>query len=158
MYRVLIGALALAIVLTVAAAAVPTRAHASGHGGYGVYCLKYGDTLYRVAMYHGTTVWALAKANGIYNPNYVKAGRCLVIPMGHQAPGYAHHPPKYGHPHYAVKPCHGYRVMWGDTLYRIGWKFGVSPWAVARANGIANPDYIRAGQCLLIPGGMHYGY
>lgn len=44
-----------------------------------------------------------------------------------------------------------YRVMPGDTLSQIAEKFGVSTDALAKKNGIANPDAIQAGRALAIP-------
>jgi LysM repeat protein len=44
-------------------------------------------------------------------------------------------------------------VRWGETLYSIGRRYGVSYWAIARANGIANPSRIYAGTWLYIPYG-----
>lgn len=44
-------------------------------------------------------------------------------------------------------------VRWGETLYSIGRRYGVSYWAIARANGIANPSRIYAGTWLYIPPG-----
>ena len=40
----------------------------------------------------------------------------------------------------------------GDTLSAIGARFGVGYMDIARANGIANPNLIFAGQQLTIPG------
>lgn len=47
-----------------------------------VYCTRPGDTLYAIARRHGTTVAAIAAANGIGNVNLIVAGRCLKIPAG----------------------------------------------------------------------------
>ena len=44
-----------------------------------------------------------------------------------------------------------YQVHWGDTLSSISRYTGVSAWAIAQANGLANPHYIYAGQWLWIP-------
>jgi LysM repeat protein len=44
-------------------------------------------------------------------------------------------------------------VARGETLFSIGRLYGVSPWAIASANGLANPNRIYAGQCLWIPAG-----
>ena len=58
--------------------------------------------------------------------------------------------------------CHFVRR--GETLASIGRRYGVSYWAIARTNGIANPNRIYAGQSLVIPGGgwyqsyPYYGY
>jgi LysM repeat protein len=38
-------------------------------------------------------------------------------------------------------------------LFSIGRRYGVSPWAIASANGLANPNRIYAGQSLWIPAG-----
>jgi LysM repeat protein len=46
-----------------------------------------------------------------------------------------------------------YVVRTGDTLYSIARKFGVTVQALMQVNGIANPNYIQVGQCLIIPRG-----
>lgn len=43
-------------------------------------------------------------------------------------------------------------VVRGDTLSRIAWRCRSSVAVIAQASGIANPDLIRIGQRLLIPG------
>ena len=45
-----------------------------------------------------------------------------------------------------------YKVKKGDTLSEIAKSFGVDMWDLANANGIRNPNYIRVGQVLTIPG------
>lgn len=42
-------------------------------------------------------------------------------------------------------------VDWGDCLSQIAQRYGVSVKAIARANDIANPNFIRAGTWLQIP-------
>jgi LysM repeat protein len=44
-----------------------------------------------------------------------------------------------------------YVVQWGDTVYSIARRFGVPPDAIVQANNLANPNFIRAGQVLIIP-------
>ena len=44
-----------------------------------------------------------------------------------------------------------YQVRWGDTLSSVARYTGVSAWSIAQANGLANPNYIYAGQWLWIP-------
>jgi LysM repeat protein len=46
----------------------------------------------------------------------------------------------------------GLIVARGDTLSRIAWRCRSSVAAIARASGIANPNLIRIGQRLVIPG------
>jgi LysM repeat protein len=44
-------------------------------------------------------------------------------------------------------------VQWGESLSIIAARYGVTVNAIAEANGISNPNYIYAGQSLVIPGG-----
>jgi nucleoid-associated protein YgaU len=55
----------------------PPGGHPGGHGVYVVHC---GDTLSRIAYRYGTSVWAIANANGIRNINYIYVGQRLFIP------------------------------------------------------------------------------
>jgi LysM repeat protein len=41
----------------------------------------------------------------------------------------------------------------GETVIGIAIRYGTSPWAIAMANGLANPNFIWAGQRLIIPVG-----
>jgi len=45
-----------------------------------------------------------------------------------------------------------HRVAAGDTLGSIGFEYGVSVAALARANALARPDLLTVGQTLVIPG------
>lgn len=47
---------------------------------YTVYVVRWGDTLTSIAWRFGTSPWAIAQANGIYNLNYIYAGQRLIIP------------------------------------------------------------------------------
>ena len=44
------------------------------------HIVQRGDTLSAIAWRYGTTVWAIANANGIWNINLIYAGQTLVIP------------------------------------------------------------------------------
>ncbi|RWZ54429.1 LysM peptidoglycan-binding domain-containing protein [Halobacillus fulvus] len=44
------------------------------------YTVKAGDTLYRIALNHGTTYQKLAAANNITSPYYIRIGQVLTIP------------------------------------------------------------------------------
>jgi LysM repeat protein len=110
------------------------------------YVVQYGDTLYRIALRFGTTVQAIADANGITNPNLIYVGQRLVISGGTVTPPAATAtPPPGGSGTYVVHA--------GDTLYRIGLRYGMSWLAIAQANGLSYPYYIYVGQQLTIPGG-----
>jgi hypothetical protein len=59
--------------------------------------VHHGETLSGIAARYGTSVWAIANANGLHNPNYIRAGTCLTIPYG--GGGYGGYYPKQ-QPHY----------------------------------------------------------
>lgn len=104
--------------------------------GYPVHhVVQWGENLTKIAMRYGTTVWAIAQANGIWNVNYIRAGQILLIPVSGPGPG----------------PGHVYIVQSGDTLSGIAWRFGTTVWALAQLNGIWNPHLIYIGQKLYIP-------
>ena len=50
-----------------------------------------------------------------------------------------------------------YTVQWGDSLYAIAGRFGVTIDAIVAANGLANANWIWAGQVLIIPVGTPPG-
>lgn len=101
------------------------------------HVVQWGENLTRIARHYGTTVWAIAQANGIWNINYIRAGQVLLIPgWGPPAPVPG---PRY------------YIVQLGDTLSGIAWRYGTTVWAIAQANGIWNPNLIYVGQRLYIP-------
>jgi LysM repeat protein len=97
-----------------------------------IHIVHRGETLYSIARHYGVDVWAIARANGIVNPNRIYVGQRLVIPMGRPS-GIVH----------VVQP--------GETLTRIALRYGVDVWAIARANGITNLNHIYVGQRLIIP-------
>jgi LysM repeat protein len=45
-----------------------------------VYIVRAGDTLWSIALRYGTTPWAIAAANGLWNLNLIYVGQRLVIP------------------------------------------------------------------------------
>jgi len=49
--------------------------------------------------------------------------------------------------------CFFYTVRWGDSLSSIAFRFGDNVWNLAARNGIANPNFIRAGMVLQVCGG-----
>jgi len=109
----------------------------TGDGGTTVtHVVQAGENLFRIALKYGTTVQAIAAANGIVNPNVVYAGQELIIPQGGETPS----------------PSVRYHVVQpGETLSGIAMRYGTTPWAIATANGISNVNYVRAGQTLRIP-------
>ena len=107
--------------------------------GQTIHIVQRGERLASIARWYGTTVQAIASANGIYNPNFIYAGQRLIIPSGSQYPP----PPQQNY--YIVRP--------GDTLAGIARYFGTTIWAIAQANNLQNVNWIYAGMYLVIPAG-----
>jgi LysM repeat protein len=117
----------------VAATAPPPPAPTSPPSAGGIYhTVQRGENLYRIALRYGTTVNAIVAANNLTNPNAVKAGQVLLIPVAAPA----------GATSYVVQP--------GDTLYSIARRFGKSYQTLAAQNGITPPYTIKVGQTLVI--------
>jgi len=164
------------IIAVLLIAGISTSASAAGP----VYhTVQPGQTLYSIANWYGTSVWAIACANGLYNPNYVYAGQVLVIPGGYDGGCKSDH--QYNKPHPQPHDCgcqqpypepyHGgggkqvgyhpappgpklgcyYTVRWGENLFRIALNYGISWTVLAQANGLYNGNYIYAGQVLRVP-------
>jgi LysM repeat protein len=113
------------------------------------YIVRPGDTVSGIAARTGDTVMGIAKRNGLVNPNLIFAGQSLMICPG----GAGGHPP-------SCQPCPPppshtcrayYTVKPGDTLFRIAMYYGTTVYAISAANGLANPNWIYAGQTLCIP-------
>jgi len=49
-------------------------------------------------------------------------------------------------------------VQPGETLFSIGRMYGVSPWNIASANRLANPNWIYVGQRLYVPNNYGGGW
>lgn len=143
----------------VSPAAAPTVSAAStdaspleNRGTY--YRVKYGDSLSKIAVYHGVSINALKKANGIHNPNHIYVGQKLLIPSGGYGQNeYAHHKPPQRHK--GGHCVHYHRVQHRQTLSSIAVYYGVNVWVLARTNGIHNLNHIYVGQKLCIPSQMH---
>ena len=120
---------------------------ASG-GSY--HTVRWGETLYSIGRLYGVNPHHIANVNNLYNPDYIYAGQVLYIPTGYYDDGY--YDGGYDDGYY--NPCRNRHVVsYGETLTGIGYRYGVSPWAIASANHIYNMNCIYAGQTLYIPAG-----
>jgi LysM repeat protein len=144
--RLFVPVAVIAAVLLLIAPAGALAAPNEGAAGSG--CVKWhyvrcGQTLASIARTYGTSVSYLAAINGIANPNRIYAGTSLCVRKS--AP-----PPK-------PRACGGfwYTVKCGDTLNKIGARYGWSAAYLAQVNHNCNPNLIYAGQKLWIPGHGH---
>lgn len=131
------------------AAGIPVqRIVAATEAGTGCsYYVRYGDTLYGIALRYGTSSYQLALMNSLYNPNWIYVGQRLNVPCGSwtQPPN---DPGNYGLP-----ICSYYVVQRGDWLKLIAARFGTTWTAIAKVNGMSNPNWIYPGMTLAIPCG-----
>lgn len=114
------------------------------------YTVAPGDTLSAIASRLHIPVDELAAANGITDPDRIVAGQVLVLPG-----------PADGGGTDTGTDTAGYVVRAGDTLSEIADRMGVPAEALAEANGIDDPDYLREGMVLVLPGvggGVSTGY
>jgi LysM repeat protein len=103
-----------------------------------VHIVRRGDTLGKIASQYGSTVSALANANGITNPNLISIGQNIVIAetSGSGSDGGSSTPAPVADANvrsgrYAV-------VRRGESLNAVAGRFGLPSAQVARANGIIN--------------------
>lgn len=106
-----------------------------------------GDTLWQISRQYGTTVSAIAAANGIGESSVLMPGQELVIsgesagteavatPAAESAPAAAQHV-----------------VVAGETLSTIAAAYGTSISNLAALNGLADPNRIYVGQTLSVSG------
>ncbi|HEV8252527.1 MAG TPA: LysM peptidoglycan-binding domain-containing protein [Candidatus Limnocylindria bacterium] len=113
-----------------------------------VHVVAWGETLTGIARRYGSTVSGIAAANGIANPSYLRVGQRLTIP-GTAAPAAS----KKSKPAAAPATARAIHVVAsGETLTGIARRYGSTISAIAAANAIANPSFLRVGQRLVIPG------
>ena len=98
-----------------------------------------GESLWTIARQYGTTVGALAQANGLRTDRALPADRKLTIPqaVSSKSPG--------------ALARSFYTVRRGDSLSRIAKRFGTTPEALAKANGLRLNGILREGVRLEVP-------
>ena len=111
--------------------------------------VRFGDTLTAIARRYGTTIEAIVAANHLSNASRIFAGQRLVIPGA--GAGAA---PTAATPRPAAAAARSHRVQPGETLTAIARRYATTISAIAAANGIRNPSFVRAGTVLRIPGAV----
>ncbi|MGG7142496.1 LysM peptidoglycan-binding domain-containing protein [Clostridium nigeriense] len=123
----------------------PTLIKQKGKNGYGAgtvnvkpqeptvetYTVVAGDNLSSIASRFNTTVSEICRLNNIANANLIYAGQVLKLSG-------------------AVDTSINYTVKAGDNLSNIAAKYGTTWQAIAKLNGLSNPNLIYAGQNLRI--------
>lgn len=120
--------------------------------------VRSGNTLYSIARANGVSVQQLARANGIKAPYAVKLGQSLTIPGRSEAVAPTSQQEEIADiesttPVKRMKSGGKHTVASGETLYSLGRKYGVSPFAIADLNGLSHDKALSIGQSLRIPSG-----
>ncbi len=113
------------------------------------YTVRPGDTLWSIAQAQHVSVAALASANGMSASQVLQVGRVLRLPVAatpSTAPSAASTTSAAGTTVIANSGL--YQVKPGDTLWGIAQALGLTPDALAQANGIAVTAAIHPGQVL----------
>lgn len=115
-------------------------------GAAGTHAVSAGETLAKIAAQYGTTINALVEANGLSDPNLIRIGQGLQIPVSPGAVAIG------GTPTAAVPEGATHTVSPGETLGGIAALYGTSVEALAAANGITNTSVIYVGTVLRLSG------
>ncbi len=138
MRRLIVLLLTIIVVLALASASVMAQQ---------VHVVQRGENLFRIAQQYGRTLAEVAQANGIVPPYTIHMGNFITIP----APGSTQAPAPAPAPQQPTGTS-AYTVQRGESLAIIAAKFNTTYIELARINGIADPDYLRVGQVLRVPG------
>ncbi|MCL4394444.1 MAG: LysM peptidoglycan-binding domain-containing protein [Chloroflexi bacterium] len=98
------------------------------------YTVQPRDTVFSISYRSTVTIPALMQANNLYSP-FIYVGQVLKVPCLNPAP--------------STFPI--YTVQSGDNLFRIAIQYNTSIYAITLVNGLLNPNWIFAGQNLVIP-------
>ncbi len=116
------------------------------------YTVQRGDTLSKIASQHGVTTRELAAFNNISDPNTLRVGQQINVPLVGVAPR-APAPTPAATPAVDLSRAEQvYVVQSGDSLSRIASRYGVTVAQLREANALTG-DLIRIGQRLAIPSG-----
>jgi LysM repeat protein len=109
------------------------------------------ESIYCIARAYGVSPTAIATHNGLSNPSLIYVGRVLAIPNAYASLPSGPTCPRQCQPATSCT-CRAYHsVATGESLYRIGSRYGVSMWRIAECNKITNLNLIRVGAVLSIP-------
>ncbi len=117
------------------------------------YKVRTGDNMTRVARRFGVSIATLAKVNSVTDPNRLRVGQILSVPpVGEPEPVAAAVLPPLPSPVVVVGGGGRHRVASGENLSRIAARYATTSAELAAANGLKNPNLIREGVELEVPG------
>lgn len=117
------------------------------------YAVRSGDTMSHVAARFGISVATLAAANGVADSNRLLAGRTLTIPkVGEPEPASVAKLAPLPSVSVVVGGASRHRVSAGETLSHVAARYATTIAELVAANGLKNPNLIREGAELQVPG------
>lgn len=120
------------------------------------YIVQAGDNLSRIAQRFGVSMSAIMSANGITDPNVIRLGQELIIPVAGSATGspIPTVSPTTTPPGLDIEPTAVFdTVLSGDTLASIARRNATTLEELIRLNNIVNPDLILVGQRIIVRAG-----
>ena len=111
-----------------------------------LYKVQAGDTLGSIAIWAGSTVDDIMRANNLKNASWLSVGQTLLIPVSTEKQnerGTSTPEPEVTEVVYIIQA--------GDSLLSIAQEYHASLDAIMRANHIEDQGLIRAGESLLVP-------
>ena len=103
---------------------------------YALYTVQRGDTLAAIARRTSTTVNTLVSLNRLTNANQIRGGQIILVPAAVENRG----------------STTTYTVRRSDTLYSLARRYNTTVGVLLWLNGLTDPNRIRVGQTLLMPG------
>ena len=104
---------------------------------------KSGDTLFKISKQYGVTLKELMYKNNFNNAAKIIAGEVIIIPNKEIN-------------EYKNNEKITYRVIEGDTLYKIARDYNVSINDIISMNNLGNDSYLKLNQVIFIPKGAKY--
>jgi TolB protein len=98
------------------------------------YTVRFGDTLYNIALRFNIPLISLINSNNLTAPYTIYVSQQLSMPPGVNT--------------YVVKP--------GESIFSISQSYGIPASLIIEANGISSPYIIIPGQVLVIPQGVPF--
>lgn len=125
---------------------------AAGSGG--THVVRSGETVSGLAKQYGTTVSAIATANGLRDAGLIYVGQRLTIPGGSEAEAPRTTPVSDVRPAEAGSRSadRAHIVRSGETVSGIAKQYGTTVAAIVEHNTLGDAALIRIGQRLSIPG------
>ena len=101
---------------------------------------KSGDTLLKISKQYGVPLKELMYKNNLNDATRIIEGKAIVIPLKNKEKDYK-----------ADNPI--YKVVEGDTLYKIARNYNVNLQDIIDLNNLVNNSFLELGQIILLPKG-----